>query len=233
MIFYRCSGLAPSETVLWTNPSPTSSFAAQTVTLSDDINNYDYIKMVYKYSTSDSTELIEIFPVENININTTKRSTYLGVMWYAGTWRYRNLSFASTSVQFSASVNTNGKAGNTTIIPLEIIGIKSGLPINPLPLPDFEYSGYKRDAIATWTFNHDFSKVLIISTANSSSDYGTYTGSGTATNLYNYAGATDAYGNRYGVGVMLENVKNGDTYKFPKFTVSSTTVTFISIIGWY
>ena len=49
MSLYRCGGGGGmlEETVLWTNPSPTSDFAAQTVTLSDSISNYDYIKFEY------------------------------------------------------------------------------------------------------------------------------------------------------------------------------------------
>ena len=43
------------ETTLWTNSSPTSSFAAQVVTLSDDYTNYDYIKVVYAFATTAQT----------------------------------------------------------------------------------------------------------------------------------------------------------------------------------
>ena len=124
MAFYRSGGGSDTETVLWTNGSPTSSFAQKTVTLSDNINNYDYIKMTFRYSTSDDTELVEIFPVENIDINTAKRSTYLGVMWYAGSWKYRNITNNYTSVEISNCVFVGGSSSNGSIIPLQIIGIK-------------------------------------------------------------------------------------------------------------
>ena len=50
MGFYRCGsggGGTLKETVLWTNGSPTASFAPQDVTLSDDIDNYDFLKIEF------------------------------------------------------------------------------------------------------------------------------------------------------------------------------------------
>lgn len=99
--------------------------------------------------------------------------------------------------------------------------------------PDFNYTGYKKGGSFTFTFDQDFSKVYIGTTSNTASDYGTYTGNGTKTNLYNYAAANDAYGFRYGVGVLLENVKSGDVYKVPVFTISGSTITFLTILGWH
>ena len=44
-----------TETTLWTNSSPTSTFAPQTVTLSQSSDNFTYIKVYFRCSTSDST----------------------------------------------------------------------------------------------------------------------------------------------------------------------------------
>jgi len=44
-----------TETTLWTNSSPTSGFNASNVTLSDSTNNYKYIKIYWRTSTSNST----------------------------------------------------------------------------------------------------------------------------------------------------------------------------------
>jgi len=46
-----------SETVLWTNPSPTTAQQSQTVTLAGNISNFDLIKITYRKSTADATEL--------------------------------------------------------------------------------------------------------------------------------------------------------------------------------
>ena len=45
-------GAKQTETVLWTNSSPTSNFADQNVTLSDSMSNYDYLKFTYKKATN-------------------------------------------------------------------------------------------------------------------------------------------------------------------------------------
>ncbi len=46
----------PSYTTLWTNPSPSADFAGQTVTLSSNMNNYDFIRVTYKlHKTSTGT----------------------------------------------------------------------------------------------------------------------------------------------------------------------------------
>ena len=42
-----------TETTLWTNSAPTSNFAAQSVTLSDSVNNYDFIKIYFNNNVSD------------------------------------------------------------------------------------------------------------------------------------------------------------------------------------
>ena len=37
---------------LWQNSSPTSSFASQTITLNDNINNYSYIEIIYRHDAT-------------------------------------------------------------------------------------------------------------------------------------------------------------------------------------
>lgn len=58
MSMIRCLGTKTDvETVLWTNNSPTSTFSSQTITLSDDISNYSYIRIEGRFSDSDSQYL--------------------------------------------------------------------------------------------------------------------------------------------------------------------------------
>lgn len=44
-------------TVLWTNPSPTSSFEAQSITLSDAIENYKYYEIIFIAYANNSLSL--------------------------------------------------------------------------------------------------------------------------------------------------------------------------------
>ena len=58
-----------TETSLWTNPSPTSSFSGQTVTLSDSVSNYKYIAIKSGFNSSyysDSESMTIVVPVDEL-----------------------------------------------------------------------------------------------------------------------------------------------------------------------
>jgi hypothetical protein len=44
---YGVSAATPSATILWTNPSPSTSFSDQNVSLSNSITNYNFIAISY------------------------------------------------------------------------------------------------------------------------------------------------------------------------------------------
>lgn len=132
------------ETVLWTNPSPTSSFAGGTIAdLSDDINNYDYLKFEYRHSTS-----VDILYNIDVPVDLFKTSTqvdydnpnhYLPFMTAcaSGQWTFTNFlrrgiaRKTDTSVYFTGGGNMGSTtANNANIIPIQIIGIKRGIEIN-------------------------------------------------------------------------------------------------------
>lgn len=52
-----------SSTLLWSNSSASSSFPQSTITLSSGMSNYSYLRIVYKASTSKTTEGTLIVPV--------------------------------------------------------------------------------------------------------------------------------------------------------------------------
>ena len=121
-----------SETTLWTNSSPTSTsgFAAQTVTLSSSISNFDYIGIYYKLST-DSTYTPEcaIFKKSDFttfNATNTNNKYYGGLGGRLTTNRIRRIGYVSnTQVQFTAAENTNNTGSvATALIPTKIVGIK-------------------------------------------------------------------------------------------------------------
>lgn len=59
-------GGALSETVLWTNPSPTSNFSAQTVTLSQDYTMFKAIRIYVKATGSATSDYYSDYPIETI-----------------------------------------------------------------------------------------------------------------------------------------------------------------------
>jgi len=60
-----------TETELWTNPSPSTDFAAQTITLSEDMTNYTYLKFYCKALKTGTKTFSIIIPVEDFVASTT------------------------------------------------------------------------------------------------------------------------------------------------------------------
>lgn len=128
----RGGGLAKvTEKVLWSNPSPSANFAAQTVTLSDDINNYDYICIDYivnKENPNISSRII--YPVDDfktyllnngtlhifgaLNIEDANNNSYSRIVYYQN----------DTTIGFTSIFGVN-KAYSTTngANPLQILGL--------------------------------------------------------------------------------------------------------------
>lgn len=121
-------GLSGSETrtLLWTNASPTSVFAGQTLSLG--LSGYDAVEIVCRYSTTDDTRTRYICDVGS--------SSSMYWFYYTGTdGKYTGVrsrtevSASTTGVTFNTC---SGKPGNSTtstanngyIIPIEIYGVK-------------------------------------------------------------------------------------------------------------
>lgn len=114
----------PHYTLLWTNPNPTSSFSAQTISL--DLSKYDSVYVVSRASTS--VNMVDSFfasPEKNqeqIWEVVDKNDDYIGA---------RRLTMTNSGVTFSEGVSyallsTKGGTDNTRCIPTKIYGIKFG-----------------------------------------------------------------------------------------------------------
>ena len=113
----------PHYTLLWTNPNPTSAFAAQTISL--DLSKYDAVEVVFKrYNT--------------VKIYSTQRLFEKGANYTLGTttdetFRYRLCSFNNSGVTFGTPLYMPSygtwkptTASNACDIPYKIYGIKFG-----------------------------------------------------------------------------------------------------------
>ena len=109
-------------TVLWTNDSPTSSFAAQTITLNDDISNYNYYEIIYRQTSG-----------VGIYYSTGKiiSGQVCKMMLFAATIYTRTLQdISGTSCQIGncANYTTYGSSTSSTVndvcIPIQILGYK-------------------------------------------------------------------------------------------------------------
>lgn len=111
----------PSEyrKLLWTNPNPTSSFAAQTVSL--DLSDYDEVEVdIATYGTYASTT------TESFKFKVGVGGLPSGA---ANTIAWRYITPTTTGVEFGTGYETrtygaNGTQDNTKMVPQRIYGIK-------------------------------------------------------------------------------------------------------------
>jgi len=108
--------------VLWTNSAPTSSFANQTITLSDSIDNYSYYEIIYRHDTTYG------------RILSTGKIPSNSVAWLQLNRNYNYFRLANVNNGNQATINdcnyfgTYGSTTTTTannyLIPLQIIAYK-------------------------------------------------------------------------------------------------------------
>ena len=167
---FKCQQLViPIETTLWTNSSPTSSFATQTVTLSNGISNYSYIKIVYRASNTVEEESYLYVPQAKM-ISSTETNDYniVGLCNYGTSYRYIRFAFyaSDTSIKFSDCGRWKNNAnGNTICVPISIIGVNvMAYPINSVSgngndwLKFSPYTGSSTYPWAKGTNNYTLSK---------------------------------------------------------------------------
>lgn len=116
------------ETILWTNSAPTSSFSGQTVTLSESLSNYDMVRLYWRKTTSDSSEMyidVSVSDYTSITGNTGSFQIYIGYRHSNGgcgrsvggsgsTAKYGNCYF------FGSSTSMN----NANVIPTKVAGLR-------------------------------------------------------------------------------------------------------------
>ena len=113
--------------VLWTNSSPTSDFAAQTINLSD--TDYDMYEVICIYSTTENNHEINSGRIKKgskARVQTVWGENQTGPYTY---WRDitdngdGTMTFTTSSFSYASSINTS----NSRIVPLYVIGYKTGL----------------------------------------------------------------------------------------------------------
>lgn len=134
-------GTTPTFTRLWTNSSPSATFAAQDIQLSDSADNYDAIKIVWKgintqsatadnYKT-DPTALSVMYETYNLSSRdedtgqgfmatayTTSSYTYIRRAWFPK-------SLPKTYLHIGPTQRTNNANSNAAYnIPLLVEGVK-------------------------------------------------------------------------------------------------------------
>ena len=114
----------PHYTLLWTNPNPTSSFSAQTISL--DLSKYDMVEISAFYSvTEDVNKMLttSIIPTNSLGSVSSQKGN--------GTaFANRKVTLSSQSIAFTACTQhydtTSRDNMNTCCVPYKIYGIKFG-----------------------------------------------------------------------------------------------------------
>lgn len=128
---------ATTMTLLWENASPTSAFAAQTISL--DLNGYDMIEIVsdgnvFSCSISDKT----------VPLTVIYEAGSAGNVYIAS----RNVTITQTSIVFGGgaykffNAPTTGNDDNKRMVPTKIYGIKMGGGSSAGVLPSAEGVGF-------------------------------------------------------------------------------------------
>ena len=124
-------GGALTETVLWTNPSPTSTWVyTQMINLSDDYTKYKYLKVIFRNSTTNSSERSVLIPTDEFAISGTENTvTYMMGYLLSSTslalMTRRILPDDSTTMHVTTCRQVNGtQLNDNLVIPKQVIGLK-------------------------------------------------------------------------------------------------------------
>ena len=189
------------ETVLWTNPAPTSSFALTDINVGT-IADYDYI--IIEIRSSVSTDIRRRFYYKTsdlVNYTSNTVEPIIGIYSTNGYFYYRAVVYIDTQTIRIANCYRNtpsSTAGqnNEAIIPTQIIGIKRGIEVNPmfdlsLP-PDAKYQSTLSNG-ATYTLAVTQKPKYVVLTLKDSAS--SSTGSGY---LFGIVNVETGVGYRYG-----------------------------------
>jgi hypothetical protein len=125
-------GGSETETVLWENSSPTSAFAAKTVTLSDSLENYDKLRIyaIRTTSTSDHVVSFDVNIAEDLDYFVSgENKMAFSISMQGEKYNYSRIGYITalkSGVYFTTAYRMNATSGHNTgyCIPVKISGIK-------------------------------------------------------------------------------------------------------------
>ena len=118
------------STVLWSNSSPTSAFGSQSVTLSQSIADFDYIRFNWLDCTNSDTSASMLVPVSVVQASSTNTAhrciPTMGANFNGSAKVIRQVFYSSnTSLLFSSTNGVDGTlTANNFCIPTVIYGVK-------------------------------------------------------------------------------------------------------------
>ena len=124
----RKIGGGMSETVLWTNSAPSSTFSGQTITMLNSYTSFNYLKIRYKNTTSSNTYNEVIIPTDRLPRMEVTMEYRVGLGVFISSMIYfRSVNTTGNTSELNISncarFNNSG-LDNSNVIPLSIIGMK-------------------------------------------------------------------------------------------------------------
>lgn len=115
-------------TVLWVNNNYTSSFSGQSVTLFQDVDNFDNIEINFRWSTSESTTRTAIIPTSTLKADYNTSTGTIGMkLGSSGNTRARGIYLTDDTHLYIGGcyqlTSSSQSAANTYIIPTSILGV--------------------------------------------------------------------------------------------------------------
>ena len=122
-------GTELKETVLWTNPNPSSSMNDTALTLSQSMDNFDYLQFDYRITTGDPNPMSIMISVEDFKLcKYAYKNNFLGFAAYSeqGKAFCRPIEYQSlTSVYVrAAKLLSSPESNGSMCVPTQIIGLK-------------------------------------------------------------------------------------------------------------
>jgi len=117
-----------TQTKIWTNPSPQADYSGTTITLSQSMTDFDYIRVTARRWKADgSVDYETIMPVSLVVTCTGTNQGRFPLAYYGeGTMYARTFEYVSnTSIKFS-NASKVGASGNLAgaLVPAEVYGMK-------------------------------------------------------------------------------------------------------------
>ena len=123
----KCGGgNSMKEVELWSNPDPTIQMSNPTLSMSENITNYDYVRIYWRISTSNSTESSIIVATGDVSPDAVNNNT-ISFNSRAGGYNFGRMLFLGNTPD-SILITTAVRRGqtnvdNTMAIPTKICGI--------------------------------------------------------------------------------------------------------------
>lgn len=178
---YGLRGVKPKKgkTLLWTNPSPTSTFTAQTITLGQSAEQYDLLMVKCRYTNTEDSTFTTF-----IDASVTSRQTVMSARYVVNsttTFVIRDATISTNQITFTTGryLEPSGNGtGDRYCIPLEVYGVNfmdSGASTLPTEyVSNLTWTDWANTKTLTWTVHGSGYVYVTASTrASANNDTGT------------------------------------------------------------